>query len=150
MRLRGALADEPLDEVAVIGLEVVGIDLAPALRYERRAVVERLHPRVGHDPPPKPAEWTGRKPRTDEDRGGDPLGVLGGEEQGTLGAEREADDHRRVGAGRIQHVDRVLGELRLGISADLSRAVALPVAARVEHDDPVAACEVGDLHLPDP
>ncbi len=76
--------------------------------------------------------------------------MLGGEQEGALGAAGEADDDRLLGAGRVEDVERVAGELRLGICLDVGRPVALAVAARVEDDHAVVAGEVGDLHLPHP
>ena len=53
--------------------------------------------------------------RADEDDPVDALGVVRGEEQVALRAEREGDEHRALGAGRVQHRERVGGELVLDV-----------------------------------
>ena len=85
----------------------------------------------------------------DEDGSVDALGVLGRQDQPALRPERQADEHRALGLGRVQHRQSVGGELALVVPA-LGRAVRAPVAAPVERDDPAVAREVRDLHLPVP
>ncbi len=142
---------EPLDEITEIATKVQGVELRPAARRDRFALEPRLHPRMGHDPVAQAAKRAaGGEPRADQDKAEHPLGVLGGEQEGALGAARETDDDRLLGPGRVKDVEGVLGELRLGICLDGAGPVALAVAARVEDDHAVMTGEVGDLHLPHP
>ena len=139
MRLRHALRDEELDEAGVVAAPVVGVELRPAL-----VGVERLVERdvaIG-------VAGRERERRRDEDDALDPLRVLCGENQRPLRAEREGDHERLLGPGRVQHRERVRGELGLGVGVARLRPVGLPVPARVENDHAVVPCEVRNLHLP--
>ncbi len=74
----------------------------------------------------------------------------GGEQQRPLCAHREADHERAIGRGRVEHAQRVGGELGLRVGRGLGGPVRAAVAASVERDHPAVPGQVGDLHLPLP
>src|SRR5690242_2827683 len=76
--------------------------------------------------------------------------MLGGQQEAALRAQGEANDDRAVTTGGIEHGHGIGRELPLVICVRTYRAVRASVATRVERDDPVMACEVGNLHLPAP
>ena len=137
VRLVEHLREEELEEAAVVLEPVVAVVLLPAL-----VVVALLVPRqvAAVD---RLAE---RHRGADEDRALDPLGVLGGQQQRALGAERERHEVRALGAGRVHHRERVGDVVGRGVAA--LRAVGEPVAAAVEQQHAAVAREVRDLHLP--
>ena len=109
----------------VVAEPVVGVELRPALVRVERLVERRVAIRVA---------GCERKRGRDEDDALDPLRVLRGENQRSLRAERERDHERLLGPGRVQHRERVCGELGLVVRLARLRPVGLPVPARVESD----------------
>ena len=138
VRLGEHLAEEELEEVAVVRQPVVAVVLLPALvGLARRIPVERVARRDD------PAERHGR---ADEDGGLDAVRVVGREQQRSLRAEREGDEHRLLGLGGVH--DRQCVEREVGLGVARLGPVRSPVPAPVHHQHPAVPRQVRDLHLP--
>ena len=134
------LREEVLEELPVVLEPVVAVVLRPAL-VGVEPLVERVDVPLG-------VPGGERDGGADEDRAGDPIGMVGGEQRAPEGAAGEADHDGRLGPGRVHDGERVLGEFVLGVGGDPARTVGLPVPAAVEGEHAEVAGEVGDLHLP--
>jgi hypothetical protein len=141
VRLRVDVREEELQEVRVALAPVVAVVLRPPL-VRVGAILEGEQ---GLRPRRLDAE---RHRGADERDTGDPLGVLGGEQQRPLRAHRPTDDERAVGPGRVEHGERIGRELGLGVGLRLDRPVRAAIPAAVERDHAAVPGQVGDLHLP--
>ncbi len=141
VRLGQALREEELEEVLVLLDPVVAVVLPPTV-VRLAWLLERLgRPRPRH-------RRRQRESRSDERDLLDPLGMIGREDERPLGPPRQRDEDCALGAGRVQHSERIRGELVLPVRIRVCRPVRAAVAASVEGDDPREAGEVGDLQLP--
>ena len=138
VRLREHVREEELEEAAVVAEPVVAVVLRPAF-----VGVELLVPRIELALGDRLAERHGG---ADEDRSFDPFRLLGRQQQRSLRAERERDERRALGAGRIHDCKRICGELALVVAA--LRTIRAAVSAPVEREDAAVPREVRDLHLP--
>jgi hypothetical protein len=141
MRLREDLAHEEVDPVCVIDEPVVPVVLRPAL-VDLVALFEVVDGACRNG-----LASTGIR-GADKDSTRDSVRVLGREDESALGAHGEAGDHRPLGLGGIQHLDRVRRVFPLVVRLGLQRSVGLPVAAAVEGDHAGVSGEIRNLHLP--
>lgn len=74
--------------------------------------------------------------------------MIGRQDEGILGAGREADHDGPLDAQAVEDVERILQVLMSVEAVGVGRAIGSAVAARVERDDAVVARQEGDLHLP--
>ncbi len=143
VRLGEHLAEEELEEPAVVPQPEVPVELRPALvGLELGVEWECIAPETGRDEERDRGRENGRPERA--------LGVPPREERRVEAAERESDDARLLDACGIEHRGRVVGVLDGVVRAGIGRAVGQPVAATVERDDGRVPGEVGDLALPHP
>jgi hypothetical protein len=139
VRLGEHLAEEELEEVAVVLEPVVAVVLVPPV-----VGLHRLVERGGR------ADGVLRERRGGRDEGCplDALGMLGREERAPEGAGREPHEDGAVGLGGVHDGQRVGGELALRVCLDRGGAVRAAVAAPVERDHAGVAREIRDLRLP--
>jgi len=71
-------------------------------------------------------------------------------DEGALRADRQRDEHRALGRGRVHDSESIGGELALAIRRRADRPLGTAVAAPVECDHAAVPGQVGDLHLPVP
>ena len=141
VRLGEHLAEEELEEPAIVPQPEVPVELRPALvGLELGVERERVAPETGRDEERDRGREDGRPERA--------LRVPPREERRVETAERESDDARLLDACGIEHRGRVLDVLDGSVRAGLGRAVREPVATAVERDDARVSGEVGDLALP--
>ena len=74
--------------------------------------------------------------------------MVRGEQHRSLDPSLKRDQHRSIGAGRLEHSQGVGRELLLGVGLRLPGAIGAAVTATVEGDDAVVTREVRDLPLP--
>ena len=134
-----ALGEEELEVSGPVAQPVAVGLLGPALVGPGLAV-ERVLPVLGLVEP---------QGRADQDQAGDPLGVLGGQDQ-RLAHVAPGDHHRPVDPGRVQHGQGVGGELAPPVGVEVLGPVRAAVAAGVEGDHPGVPGQVRDLALPEP
>ena len=139
VRLGEDLAEEELQEAAVVLQPVVAVELRPSL-VALELLVERVALVGGH-------RGRDRQPGVDHERAVHTVGMAGGEDRSVGPAPREARDQRRLDPGRVEHGDRVGGDL-VPVVDGLLRPVGEPVAAAVERDHAEVPREVRDLRLP--
>ena len=120
VRLGEDLPHEELDEAGVVAQPVVLVVLRPAL-VGVELVLEGVHQ------PVRVRRASTRIRRADEDGRVHALGMLGRQEEPALAAEREADDGRARRFGRVEHRQRVGGELALVVGLGRLRPVGAPV-----------------------
>ena len=142
MRLGEDLGEEELHEILVLVEPVVLVPLLPAVvglvGGDERLLGARAR--------------CGRRQRQggrDEHHAGDPFRVTCADEQRSLGASRQRDEHRSLGSRCVHHRQRVSRELLLFVRVRRGRPIRFSVPAPVECHDAAMAREVGDLHLPD-
>lgn len=141
MRLGQAAVAEELQEPAVVLLPVRGVELRPALCRVQREVEPVLGP-LGQG-------RRRRQRRGDEHGTGDPLGVLGGEQQRALRAPGQRHQHSRGNAHGVHDRECVGGVLVLVVCRRVLRAPGATVAAPLDHDHACPARQIGHLTLPD-
>ncbi len=138
----------PLHEVGIAAVApVVRARLAPPDRWDGSPLGQGHHTRVHEHPHVQGADGD-RVPGPDEDHPGDPIGVLGRQQETPLRTSGESHADRALHPAGVHHVQGVLRELTLVVGARLGGPVRAPVAARVEADDPEVPSEVRDLRLP--
>ena len=139
VRLGEHLAEEELQEVAVVLEPVVAVVLAPAVVGLLR-LVERL---AGA------REVLGeRRGRPDERRALHALRMLGSEQYAPEHAGRQPDEDGALSARGIHHRQGVGRELALGVCLDRRGTVGAAIPAPIERDHPGVTGEVVDLRLP--
>ena len=140
MRLAEDLAEEELEEAAVVARPVVPVELRPAL-VGVQLLVECMDVALGG------GQRVGEG-GADVGYAVDPVGMVGGQERGPMGAARESHQQRALGVRGVHDRESVVGELAGQVGIRPARPVGAAVAPAVERQHPEMAREVGNLPLP--
>ena len=144
VRLREHLAEEELEELALVGADVVAVLLLPA----RRLVDHLVPPRVRRAAP-RVRRRQRRDARGDRDDAEDALRVLGRDlERGLDAVAADPAEHGGLGRRGVHHRQAVRRPPAVEPRARRVGDVGVAVAAAVVDDDPVVAREVVHLRLP--
>ena len=143
VRLGAALSGEELEEVAVAALQpVVAVVLRPPFRGVQ-PFGEGVHRAVG-------MRRRQGNLRSQEDQATDPIGTIGGYLYAPQRPAGQADEHGVGRIRRVEHGERVGGELEVAVGLRLRGPVRAAAAPAVERHDPEVPGEVGHLGLPEP
>ena len=122
-----------------------GVHPAPPAVDRRRAHEQTAEPRVQQNPPLRRGV---REHRADEGSADHALGRQSRELEQTLGALRQPDAQRALGAGRVHHRERVQCARGRAVAPRIAAAIRAAVAEAVHHEHSKVAREIRDLHLP--
>ena len=140
VRLREAAAEEEFEEPGVVAPPGVAVVAGPAgVGVELRIEVDV----------PLGQPLAERDRRAYEHKPADPIGMAIRQDERALRPDGQGDDHRALGAGRVEDRPRVLGELGFVVGVGGPRPIGAPVAPRIEGDHAISSREVWDLHLPE-